>query len=72
VFLTIALSLGEFTLTSLLHWQTFTTWVTVISQSNILGAIALSVFTIVAAFALLLVVGLVSVRSKRRQVSEEE
>ena len=71
VFLTIALSLGEFTLTSLLHWQTFTTWVTVISQSNILGAIALSVFTIVAAFALLLVVGLVSIRTKRRQVSEE-
>lgn len=71
VFLTIALSLGEFTLTSLLHWQTFTTWVTVISQSNILGAIALSVFSIVAAFALLLIVGLVSIRSTRRQVTEE-
>jgi putative spermidine/putrescine transport system permease protein len=58
LFMTLALSLGEFTLTSLMHWDTFTTWVTTISQQNILGAIALSVFSLVAVFVLLLVIGL--------------
>jgi len=71
VFITLAFSLGEFTLTSLLHWQTFTTWVTYISQSNILGAIALSVFSIVGAIVLLMIIGLVTMRRTRKTVVEE-
>ncbi len=65
-FLTFALSLGEFTLTSLLHWDTFPTWVTSVSQQNIIGAIALSVFSLAVAFLILLLVGLFSSRSKKR------
>ena len=68
-FLTFALSLGEFTLTSLLHWDTFPTWVTSVSQQNIIGAIALSVFSLAAAFALLLVIGLFT--SRTRKLSKE-
>ncbi|MDE2591382.1 MAG: ABC transporter permease subunit [Actinomycetales bacterium] len=72
LFMTLALSLGEFTLTSLLHWDTFTTWVTTMSQSNILGAIALSMFSLGAVFALLLGVGLFVRHPKSNVVSEEE
>jgi len=68
-FLTFALSLGEFTLTSLLHWDTFPTWVTSVSQQNIIGAIALSVFSLAAAFVLLLVIGLFT--SRTRKLSKE-
>jgi putative spermidine/putrescine transport system permease protein len=71
LFMTLALSLGEFTLTSLLHWDTFTTWVTTMSQSNILGAIALSVFSLVAVFALLLGIG-AFVRPVSNQAAAEE
>ena len=53
LFLTIALSIGEYTITSLLHWETFPTWTVVASQQNLLGAIALSVFSFVGAIALL-------------------
>ena len=55
-FLCFALSIGEFTLTSLLHWETFPTWTVVVSQQNILGAIALSVFSFI--FAIFLMVGI--------------
>ena len=72
LFMTLALSLGEFTLTSLLHWDTFTTWVTTMSQSNILGAIALSMFSLGAVFALLLLIGLFIRHPKSNVVSEEE
>jgi putative spermidine/putrescine transport system permease protein len=65
-FLTFALSLGEFTLTSLLHWDTFPTWVTSVSQQNIIGAIALSVFSLTVAFVVLLLVGLFSSQTKKR------
>ena len=71
LFMTLALSLGEFTLTSLLHWDTFTTWVTTMSQSNILGAIALSVFSLIAVFALLLVLS-IFIRPTRSAVLQEE
>lgn len=71
LFMTLALSLGEFTLTSLLHWDTFTTWVTTMSQSNILGAIALSVFSLVGVFVLLMLIGLF-VKPASNQVSLEE
>ena len=71
LFMTLALSLGEFTLTSLMHWDTFTTWVTVVSQQNILGAIALSVFSLVAVFVLLLIIGLFVKAPNTQQATEE-
>jgi putative spermidine/putrescine transport system permease protein len=72
MFMTLALSLGEFTLTSLLHWDTFTTWVTVISQQNVMGAIALSVFSLLAIFFFLLLVGLMVKPATSQVVKEEE
>ena len=42
-----ALCLGEFTLTSLLHWDTFPTWINDISQDSVLGAVTLSVISLV-------------------------
>ena len=71
LFMTLALSLGEFTITSLLHWDTFTTWVTTMSQSNILGAIALSVFSLVSVFVLLLVISVFIRPTKSLVISEE-
>ena len=71
LFMTLALSLGEFTLTSLLHWDTFTTWVTTMSQSNILGAISLSVFSLVAVFVLLLAIS-IFIRPTSNTVAQEE
>ena len=53
LFLTVALSLGEFTLAQLLHWSTFPTWVSNVSQENILGATALSVGSLLSAWLLL-------------------
>lgn len=52
-FLSVALSLGEFTLAQLLHWTTFPTWVASVSQQNILGATALSVGSLIFAWLLL-------------------
>ncbi len=72
LFMTLALSLGEFTLTSLLHWDTFTTWVTTISQQNILGAIALSVFSLVSVFVLLMLIGLFVKPASNQLTLEEE
>lgn len=42
-----ALCIGEFTLTSLLHWDTFPTWINDVSQDTVLGAITLSVISLV-------------------------
>ena len=53
LFLTVALSLGEFTLAQLLHWSTFPTWVSNVSQENILGATALSIGSLLSAWLLL-------------------
>jgi putative spermidine/putrescine transport system permease protein len=53
VALTFALSLGEYTLTILLHWDTFPTWVTYVAQDNILGAIAISMMSLVIPFLFL-------------------
>ncbi len=68
LFLSFALALGEFTITSLLHWETFPTWTVVASQQNILGAIAISVFSFLAAISLLTAISLLS--SKKRSKSE--
>ena len=54
--LTFALSLGEYTLTVLLHWDTFPTWVTYVAQENILGAIAISMMSLIIPFGVLTLV----------------
>ncbi len=53
VALTFALSLGEYTLTVLLHWDTFPTWVTYVAQDNLLGAIAISMMSLILPFVIL-------------------
>lgn len=68
VFLCFALSLGEYTITSLLHWDTFPTWTVEASQENILGAIAISVFSFVAVIGLLVALSLVT--NKKRNASK--
>jgi putative spermidine/putrescine transport system permease protein len=72
LFMSLALSFGEYTITSLLHWDTFTTWVTVISQQNVMGAIALSVFSLLAIFIFLLLVGLLAKPATSQAAKEEE
>ena len=59
VAITFALSLGEYTLTVLLHWDTFTTWVTYVAQENLLGAITISMMSLIIPFLLLTVITLV-------------
>ena len=71
VFLTFALSIGEYTITSLLHWETFPTWTVVSGQQNILGAIAISVFSFVGAIALLTVISLFSKKGEQRVEVDE-
>lgn len=58
VALTFALSIGEYTLTVLLHWDTFPTWVTYIAQDNILGAVAISMMSLIIPFLLLTIITL--------------
>ena len=71
LFLTFALSIGEYTITSLLHWETFPTWTVVAAQQNILGAIAISVFSFVGAIALLASIVLISKKSSQSTVPVE-
>jgi putative spermidine/putrescine transport system permease protein len=71
LFLTFALSIGEYTITSLLHWETFPTWTVVAAQQNILGAIAISVFSFVGAIVLLTAIALFS-KKRVQQVEVEE
>ena len=59
-----ALCIGEFTLTSLLHWDTFPTWINDVSQDNILGAISLSVFSLVLPVSLLTIFAFIFSREK--------
>ena len=58
VAITFALSLGEYTLTVLLHWDTFPTWVTYVAQENVLGAIAISMMSLILPFLVLTAVTL--------------
>ena len=71
LFLTFALSIGEYTITSLLHWETFPTWTVVAAQQNILGAIAISVFSFVGAIALLSTIALFSKKGAQRVEVDE-
>ena len=67
LFITIALTLGEYTLASLLHFRTFPTWVTNVSQENILGAVALSVATLVGAWLILLILAFIPKFKRNRK-----
>lgn len=69
IFLAVALSLGEFTLAVLLHWDTFPTWIANISQGHVLWAVSLSVMSLVGAWLIVLVVAIApkSLRSKKTQ-----
>lgn len=75
LFLCFALALGEYTITSLLHWDTFPTWTVVAAQQNILGAIAISVFSFIGAVGILAFIALISLRKNSRSqifVDQEE
>jgi len=66
--LTFALSIGEYTLTVLLHWDTFPTWVTYIAQDNILGAVAISMMSLIIPFLVLTIITLfIPDRSKQER-----
>ena len=60
VAITFALSIGEYTLTVLLHWDTFPTWITFVADESILGAVALSMMSLVIPFLVLTVLTLVA------------
>lgn len=68
--LTFALSLGEYTLTVLLHWDTFPTWVTFVAQENLLGAIAISMMTLIIPFVLLAAISLLAPSKKEERVTD--
>jgi len=72
LFLSFALAIGEFTLTSLLHWETFPTWTVVAAQQNILGAIAISVFSFGLAIVVLTTVGVIAARKKNFELILDE
>jgi putative spermidine/putrescine transport system permease protein len=72
LFLSFALAIGEFTITQLLHWDTFPVWTVNASQQNILGAIALSVFSFTFAVVLLGVIAFTSSSRSKREIVVEE
>lgn len=64
MFLTIALVLGEFTMASLMLWNTFPTWIATLGQSNASLSVALSVASLAFAWVLLV---LLSFADRRRK-----
>lgn len=60
-----ALCIGEFTLTSLLHWDTFPTWINDVSQDSVLGAITLSVISLVIPIVFISFFAVLLVRKER-------
>jgi putative spermidine/putrescine transport system permease protein len=71
IFMAMALSLGEFTLATLMHFDTFPTWISDVAQDNVLGAISLSVFSLVGALIFVLVVSIIP-NLKRSSGPEEQ
>lgn len=63
-FLTIALVLGEFTMASLMLWNTFPTWIATVGQSSASLSVALSVASLGFAWVLLV---LLSFADRRRK-----
>jgi putative spermidine/putrescine transport system permease protein len=71
LFMTVTLSLGEFTLAQLLHWTTFPTWITNVSQQNILGATALAVGSLFFAWILLYIFTFLDRQPTQNAINEE-
>ncbi|GAA4593790.1 ABC transporter permease [Planotetraspora phitsanulokensis] len=63
-FLTLALVLGEFTIASLLHFQTFPVWIYTISGSQAQVSVAVSVFSLLITWLLLLVLSSAGARQR--------
>ena len=72
LFMAVALSLGEFTLAVLMHFDTFPTWIANFSQDNVLGSIALSVFSLVGALIIVLIVSIIPNLKKKPALQEQE
>ncbi|MHB1739065.1 MAG: ABC transporter permease [Actinomycetes bacterium] len=69
-FLTLALVLGEFTMASLMLFNTFPVWIVQVGQSQAQGAVAVSIFSLVFAWFLLFAFSLLGARrrgSRRRR-----
>jgi putative spermidine/putrescine transport system permease protein len=63
-FLTLALVLGEFTIASLLHYQTFPVWIYTISGSQAQVSVAVSVFSLLITWLLLLALASAGARQR--------
>jgi putative spermidine/putrescine transport system permease protein len=55
VLITVALSLGEYTLATILHFQTIPTWAVNVSQENLYGSISLSIGALFFSWMILVV-----------------
>ena len=55
VLITVALSLGEYTLATILHFQTIPTWAVNVSQENLLGSVSLSIGALFFSWMILIV-----------------
>ncbi len=64
MFLTIALVLGEFTMASLMLWNTFPTWIATVGESNASLSVALSVASLLFAWVLLVLLSFADRRKK--------
>ncbi len=69
IFLTVALVLGEYTMASLMLWQTFPTWIATVGQSEAALAVALSIFSLGFAWILLLALSAAERRQKGKNPS---
>lgn len=64
MFLTVALVLGEFTMASLMLWETFPTWIALAGNSNASVAVTLSVASLAFAWILLIFISLADRKKK--------
>lgn len=64
MFLTVALVLGEFTMASLMLWNTFPTWIAAAGKTNATLSVALSVASLAFAWLLLILISLADRKKK--------
>jgi putative spermidine/putrescine transport system permease protein len=65
VLITVALSLGEYTLATILHFQTIPTWAVNVSQENLYGSVAISIGALFFSWVVLLLLVFLPRISKR-------
>ena len=58
--------LGEYTMAALMLWNTFPTWIALVGQQEATLAVALSIFSLVVAWLLLMALSAVERRQKAR------